>query len=273
MIHVTTMAEIAGLNARAIRRDAGVQLQDLAKAIRRYGVRWSTSSVGDFESGRTAATLATLYVVTRALSDLVGNRVMLADLFAGIGQVQVNDGGLSVPLTAVRAALGSDEPVVDLDAIVNAGPTADFVETDELVCKRIGMSPEIGAAMMFALWGKTFREERDLRAGSHANAQHRGQVSRELQAELQGYWIAIVKAQPELAATYSVDEVKFQVAQVAGLHIFTVQDGLALLRSISPDTATVSGGLAFLRSAGTAPVGYRGLLDADPELKDHNGND
>jgi HK97 family phage prohead protease len=34
----------------------------------------------------------------------------------------------------------------------------------------------------------------------------------------------------------------------------------------APDTATVSGGLAFLRSAGTAPVGYRGLLDHDPEL-------
>lgn len=34
----------------------------------------------------------------------------------------------------------------------------------------------------------------------------------------------------------------------------------------SPDTSTVAGGLAFLRSAGTAPVGYRGLLDHDPEL-------
>lgn len=34
----------------------------------------------------------------------------------------------------------------------------------------------------------------------------------------------------------------------------------------APDTATVAGGLAFLRSAGTAPVGYRGLLDHDPEL-------
>lgn len=32
------------------------------------------------------------------------------------------------------------------------------------------------------------------------------------------------------------------------------------------DAATVTEGLRFLRSAGTAPVGYRGLLDHDPEL-------
>ncbi len=33
-----------------------------------------------------------------------------------------------------------------------------------------------------------------------------------------------------------------------------------------PDTATVSGGLHYLRSMGTAPVGYGGLLDHDPQL-------
>ncbi len=41
---------------------------------------------------------------------------------------------------------------------------------------------------------------------------------------------------------------------------------LSELRSVvgAPDTGTVSAGLAYLRSEGTAPVGYRGLLDHDP---------
>lgn len=35
----------------------------------------------------------------------------------------------------------------------------------------------------------------------------------------------------------------------------------------APDTGTVSEGLAYLRSAGSAPVGYRGVLDQDPNCR------
>jgi transcriptional regulator with XRE-family HTH domain len=198
-----TMAEIAGRHARALRKDADANLQDFARAMRRYGLAWSTGRVGDFESGRAAPSLATLFAVAAALSDVVGRPVTLPDLFAGAGPVQVND-ELSMSLVAVRAALeGKPVTPVKLAAavIVNAQNLPGwargidpkliarvlgaFVETDERVCKRIGVTTDVGAAAMAKLWRRTLTAERDHRAGPDAKPQRRGQISRQLQIDLQ----------------------------------------------------------------------------------------
>lgn len=204
MTVMMSMAEIAGRNAQALRRDAGANLQDFARAMRRYGLAWSTGRVGDFESGRAAPNLATLYVVAAALSNVAGRDVTLADLFDGTGPVQIND-ELSVQLWTVRAALegnpvrpvkltGSWVRVIDdsdlpewareIDPKLRARVLGDFVETDERLCKRIGVRPDVGAAAMAKLWRRTFTAERDRWAGPDANAQRRGQISRQLQAKL-----------------------------------------------------------------------------------------
>jgi hypothetical protein len=183
-----------------MRKDAGGNLQDFARAMRRYGLAWSTGRVGDFESGRAAPSLATLLVVAAALSDVIDRPVTLADLFAGVGQVQVND-ELSVNLIVLRAAL-SGEPAswvktkprltgVPTPKWAGISPTlhvrvlGDFVETDERMCKRLGVPTDVGAAAMAKLWRHTFTAERDRRAGPGAKAQRRGQISRQLQTELQ----------------------------------------------------------------------------------------
>jgi hypothetical protein len=200
---MSTLAVTAGRNARAMRLDAEVNLQDFARAMRRHGLKWSTGRVGDFESGRAAANLATLYVVALALRDVTGHDVTLADLFGGdeAEQVQIND-ELSVPLAELRAALSGEAVSVRanirtrLTGVVTpnwAGISPklhlrvlfDFVETDERVCKRLGVTPDVGAAAMAMLWRRTFTAERDRRAGSDANPQHRGQVARQLQMKLQ----------------------------------------------------------------------------------------
>jgi hypothetical protein len=61
----------------------------------------------------------------------------------------------------------------------------EFSESDARMCKNIGVDRFLGAAAMAALWGQTFSAERDHRAGPDANAQRRGQISRQLKAELQ----------------------------------------------------------------------------------------
>jgi hypothetical protein len=172
--------------------------------MRRRGLSWSTGRVGDFESGRAAPNLATLFVVAVALSDVTGHEVRLQDLFAGIGQVQIND-KLHVQLRALYAALagepvrpwrltaswrladGSNLPEFarDIDPGLHARVLSDFVESDERMCKKIGIDPNGGAAAMAKLWRRTFTAERDRRAGPDAKPQHRGQISRQLQAELQ----------------------------------------------------------------------------------------
>jgi len=58
--------------------------------------------------------------------------------------------------------------------------------TEDRVARRLEVSRDRLAATSFRLWdGRTFGEERDRRAGSDANAQKRGRVTRELRAELE----------------------------------------------------------------------------------------
>ena len=181
------MAEIAGANARALRLDAAVTLENFARAVTSCGLPWSTGRVGDFESGRASPSLTTLFAVTAALSDVIGRPVQLADLFGGEGDVAVN-ARVTVPLSALRAAL-TGEPVhfagtgtLAADVVAVRGTLR---ESDMRMCKSIGVDLAIGAAAMDKLWGRPFSTERDHRAEPGANAQRKGQISRQLKAELQ----------------------------------------------------------------------------------------
>jgi transcriptional regulator with XRE-family HTH domain len=193
---MTSMAEVAGRNARDLRQDAGATLEDLASAARSYGLRWSTGSVGSFESGRTVGVnLENLLAVASALGDVIGRKITLAELFTGEGDVELTE-GLPLPLAELRAALSGvavGVPVVrvagaDVAALGVARrsfPVYDaFRETDVRICKSLGVSPEVGASAMARLWKKTFVAERDRLAGPDANAQRRGRISRQLKAEL-----------------------------------------------------------------------------------------
>jgi hypothetical protein len=185
MLTMTHLAQVAGRNAQQLRRDAGALLQDVARALRRYGLSWSTGRVGDFEAGRVLPSLPTLIAVAAALSDVTGKPVALADLFAGTGPVKINY-DLTMPLATLRSALrGKPVGPIKLTGKVVAGPESDFVEVDERACNRLGVTTEVGYQAMLKLWGHTFRAERDKRAGPHANAQRRGQISRLLEKELQ----------------------------------------------------------------------------------------
>lgn len=56
---------------------------------------------------------------------------------------------------------------------------------EDRLAQRLGVSKSRLAAASSALWGRTFSDERDRRAGPEANAQKRGQVSRQLQGEIE----------------------------------------------------------------------------------------
>jgi transcriptional regulator with XRE-family HTH domain len=193
-----SVAEVIGLNARKLRLDAGKSLEDVAKAARAFGLPWSTGRVGDFESGKAAPNFTTMYVVAKAIGAVIARPVELAELLAGDGPVMVN-ANLAEPLADLRAAVSgqpvasgltgatkfaiSVTPAIAMDA--NQYVRRDFAESDLKMCRRLGVTPDVGAAAMAKLWGHTFRTERDRRAGPDAKAQRRGQISRRLQAELQ----------------------------------------------------------------------------------------
>lgn len=57
--------------------------------------------------------------------------------------------------------------------------------TEDRLARRLGIDRGRLAGVSFLLWGSTFSEERDRRAGPGANQQKRGRVSRELREELE----------------------------------------------------------------------------------------
>lgn len=190
-----SVAEVVGGNARRIRLKGKVTLEALAAVASEFGLPWTTGRVSAFESGRVTPTLPTLYAAARALSATTGEPVKLADLLDGDGDVTLippdatdPDGGLVQSLARLREAL-SGEPVMGLgEATVWAGAVEvrqrKLREADIRICRSLGVDPAVGAKAMLKLWNRTFSSERDERSEPGDNAQRRGQISRQLKAEL-----------------------------------------------------------------------------------------
>ena len=156
-------------------------------AAESFGLPWSTGRVSAFERGDVSPTLPTLYAYARALSAASGEPVTLADLLDGDGDVTIND-DVVTPLSKLRGAV-SGQPVMGLgEATILGGrfvgSTKKLSETDIRICKSIGVEPNAGLAAMVELWGHTFSTERDRRSEPGDNAQRRGQISRQLKADL-----------------------------------------------------------------------------------------
>jgi hypothetical protein len=154
-----------------------------------YGLPWSTGRVSDFEKGRAAPSLATLLAATAALSRVLGRDVTLAELLTSREPVQLTERLTIAGPTLSAAVSGRPVKVKVTGALSGSGTlsaTASVVrETDQRMCKQLGVDTATGVAAMDKLWGRLFSAERDRRAGPDANAQRRGIVARQLKAELQ----------------------------------------------------------------------------------------
>jgi transcriptional regulator with XRE-family HTH domain len=197
-----SVAQVVGENAKALRVDARVTLEEFARSARLWGLPWSTGRVGDFENGRVAPSFPTFYAVALALRLATKRPVTLADLFAGKGTVEIND-RLAVPLSALRDAVSGGPVTGKLQKIqeprglgasvakfTHAALTRmmdrDFREADYRLSRSImGYSPEVVAEVMVKLWERPFTAERDRRAEPGANPQRKGIISRQLKAELE----------------------------------------------------------------------------------------
>ena len=202
------LAAVIGRNCREIRGAANISQNELAKYARGSGLRWTTTSiVRDFESGRSAPTFATVLTVCRALSYATGQDVTLADLLRppeGVEKIQLNDKFVVDAAKVLAVALGEPWPTLDeSDETASLysellSQTSTTKRRDDLariqarsgldeqrLAKRINISAQDLAEVSLRMWGRSFSDERDHRAGTDANQQKRGRVSRELQTELQ----------------------------------------------------------------------------------------
>lgn len=203
-----TLAVVVGRNCERLRTMIGLTQDELARYARDLGLRWKASSVGDFEAGRSAPKFATVMIVIIALQWALedveardpkppGERpggVSLSDLMQFDGLVMLSDtfevfGSLLVD--ACRGYVPTlDSPLYDLakakggaaDAVVRLLQQSGL--TEERQAKRMGIDPARLAFLSLGVWGTTFSRERDRRAGTDANQQKRGQVTRAMQIEL-----------------------------------------------------------------------------------------
>jgi transcriptional regulator with XRE-family HTH domain len=207
-----TLREVLGANCRRIRTDAAVTQSALARCACLTGLNWRTSSVADFEAGRSEPTMKTVIAVCLALGVATGKVVELADMVLFDGFVAVTEqleptgewlagfcAGKRRPLTAADARhTASAERLDELHAPAPGrfgkyGMRATDVEEmrrmsglDEYrMAKRLSIDDDRLLAESFRLWQRTLSQERDRRAGPAANQQRRGRISRELRAQLE----------------------------------------------------------------------------------------
>lgn len=214
-----TLAQALGRNARELRKRAGATLDDVALYARLHGLPWSTGRVSDFESGKVTPNLETVLALASALARATDNPVKLSDLMTTDVPVSINDkmtmnadqldaasrgnpitGDLPdlAPLPARAreiaqrmASLTHEWKILPaerrrgLDPVAYTRTLATLRESDVRVIKQLDITREVGAAIMVKLWGHNFSDERDRRGGRSANAQRRGQISRQLKAEME----------------------------------------------------------------------------------------
>jgi transcriptional regulator with XRE-family HTH domain len=203
---------VIGSNAKRLRGKADLTLDQVSIAARGRGLSWSESRVADFEAGRVAPNLATLFAFCLALADAGCAKVGIAQLLQSVPPIRINDDllmydvdlekvltGRAVPKIGVaeQGKVGGAEPpglAAEEWKIAEYFPVEDFASlvavrgatgaTEERVCKALGVTPMLLAYISASRWGITFSQERDRRAGQHANPQRRGQVTRQMRTEV-----------------------------------------------------------------------------------------
>ena len=187
-----SLATLIGRNARRIRTDAELTLDRVAAEVSTLGHKWSHSRVAAFERGDVSPTLPTILVVCAALARLAGHDVTLADLTASDDPVQITD-GLAADASAVSAVLGgaSAAAIAPPDPFARPQDSAEdrrvaygSGRAERDLARSLGADPRIVAMASADLWGRSYSDERDVRAGADASPQARGRVSRTLKAEL-----------------------------------------------------------------------------------------
>lgn len=206
------LAYVIGANAHELRERAGLTLDQVSRAARARGLKWSESRVADFEAGRVSSpSINTLLAVVLALNDAGCRDATLPGLMTNISPIQINDALDLWDSDIVRLLEGQrveralaasniaphqlpwkrstyDRKITHAIEMTDLKGYARVLSaqgaTEERVSKKLNVAPSTLAHITTSLWKRCFSEERDRRAGEGANAQKRGQISRAMHAEL-----------------------------------------------------------------------------------------
>lgn len=180
-----TLAAVVGQNARRIRGD--YRLEDISSAARAIGLKWDTSRVSALERGEVSPTLPTLLALCLTFSEVTQKPVALTDLASYDGDIQITPELVmsGADLAAALRGQPADQRGTDMESAVlatarqQAGGLAE-----QRAAQSLGITGGRFASLSCELWGRSFADERDHRAGPGASAQKRGRIARALKDEL-----------------------------------------------------------------------------------------
>lgn len=191
-----------GANVRAVREAHGLTLDELARAARPYGARWSTGRVAVIEGGGGAVTVETLAVLSLALSAAAGRPVTTGDLLGGDGAVELGH-GVELPagvllevLAGRRWSVGEGElvrrPPADVlgdvgegvDEEVAAAAWQEWAQADARAARRLGMTPGAFLGACVRAWGRVLSAEVEARLEPGAAPARRAWATRRALEEL-----------------------------------------------------------------------------------------
>ncbi|MCK1801781.1 helix-turn-helix domain-containing protein [Brevibacterium sp. R8603A2] len=205
------LADVFGVNLKAIRRRHGVTLDEVAKASRQFGTKWTAQRVAGMESGKVSVTVATVCTAAWALSEVSPVLVHPGDLLRTEAPIEVHP-GFAVSGDAVADTLEGEVGQLRIGDL--ADPRAAATEmaegmsrilsewgpgmtmgdarrldsriglADRRAADRLGVSARRLSGAAFQRWGQLLSEAVDEQAGVEASPQRKGHVTRKLEAEL-----------------------------------------------------------------------------------------
>lgn len=154
-------------------------MDDLALAAQRIGKNWASGNVSAIESGRFKTSLPQIFFICGALSELTGSPVTVEDIFMSDEPFRLDDFSPEMTGDELCAFLAGGPAKA-----VAARDKAVVTFTERRLAAKLKSDPLVIKGLAQELWGRSFEDERDARAGAGASAQLRGRRSRELQKEL-----------------------------------------------------------------------------------------
>jgi len=203
-----SVRELIGRNLLRMRTDAGIRPDDIARAARAYDLQWTLAWLTGVERGQKPVSAEQLIALPLVLSDALGYKVGLVDLFAGDEPVhlgkdphsrsQLAAGRIRETLTATpyrRVFSGPDSPLSgqpaanavsraaekmreisraglgDLDSRALARAEAGAGDLEDKLARRLAVSPIVVIAAAAGLWGHSATEERAQRLATDVDGE------------------------------------------------------------------------------------------------------
>ncbi|WEV68747.1 hypothetical protein OZX73_05495 [Bifidobacterium sp. ESL0775] len=200
-----------------VREANNLTLDQIATESKRYGTSWTTGFVSKINNSNTISEVPNLIILVQTVNSLTGQKLTLADVFPGDGEIELNDEGGHVDRADLRKILTGNE--VEIDPALTADDIFSFIDrlteklyegipetmrkvsiyiveigqkvdvttdgrkpslAEQRAAKKIGIIPQALMVLCQLVFHRSLDEESAYRAGKNASPQKKGRETRKI---------------------------------------------------------------------------------------------